>query len=78
MFKVLSVAAAIVALSGCADFDGGQMLKRTLGNTAASACRSASNCSTNRPDPATPPRAWEMGTGTRPKHDPMPLRVPSP
>lgn len=76
--KYLAVAAMALLLSGCADFDGGQMLKRTLGATVASACRSASNCSTNRPDAAAPPRAWEMGAGTRLKHDPIRSRVPSP
>jgi hypothetical protein len=70
--KYLAVAGAAVILAGCADFDGGQFLQRTAANTAAAACRSASNCSTNRRDPAAAPQPWEQGTGARGKHDPFP------
>ena len=75
-FKYLAVAAAAVLLSGCAD--AGQFFQRTAAATADSACRSASNCSTNRRDPAAVPQPWEQGTGARGKHDPFRHPVPSP
>ena len=75
--KYLMIAAVGVLLSGCADDDGRSLLQRTLANTAASACRSSANCSTNRRDDAlAAPKAWEQGTGARGKHDPF--RGPTP
>ncbi|MHB1207319.1 MAG: hypothetical protein ACYCZX_17250 [Rhodospirillaceae bacterium] len=77
-FRYLAMAAAAVLLSGCADFDAGQLFQRTAANTAASACRSASNCSTNRRDPTAAPQPWEQGAGARGKHDPFHRPVPTP
>lgn len=66
--KYLAIAAFAVLLSGCADL--GDLFRRTAANTAGAACRSMSNCYSNRRDALAEPRAWERGTSDKPHHDP--------
>lgn len=76
IIRFIGAAVLVLALSGCADMDMGQLLKNTAAGTAESACRSSSNCSTGmRRDPVSPKPAWQTG-GATPKDSPY--RLPAP
>ncbi len=66
--RLLMVIAAAMVLSSCADMR--DLFRRTAANTAGAACRSMSNCYSNRRDALAEPRAWERGTANKPHHDP--------
>lgn len=66
--KLLAMAALAVLLSGCADMR--DIFRRTAANMAGEACRSMSNCYSNRRDALAEPKAWERGSAQKPHHDP--------
>lgn len=68
MTKYLAIAATAVLLSACADMK--DVFRQTAANTAGAACRSMSNCYSNRRDALAEPKAWERGTPNRSHHDP--------
>lgn len=71
--RLLMVIAAAMVLSSCADLKDSwarDLFRRTAANTAGAACRSMSNCYSNRRDALAEPRAWERGTANKPHHDP--------
>lgn len=74
MRAFLAIAAVAVLLSACADL--GDIFRRTAANTVGEACRSMSNCYTNRRDALADPKPWERGTSAKPHHDPF--RGPAP
>ena len=68
MTKYRAMAAMAMVLSACADM--GDIFRRTAANTAGAACRSMSNCYSNRRDALAEPKAWERGAANKPHHDP--------
>ncbi len=66
--KYLAIAATAFLLSACADM--GDLFRRTAVNTAGAACRSMSNCYSNRRDALAEPKAWERDSTQKQHHDP--------